>query len=175
MPKVAKVLTDLAVRRLNKRGLHTVGGVKGLRLQITSTGARSWILRVTVARKVREIGLGSYPSVSLKAAREHASLLHESILRGEDPVAVKQNSAAKLAKERAGMRTFDDVAALYITSAEAGWANKKSRQQWENTIATYVSPVIGRMFVSDIESSHVVRTLTPIWTTMKWFPCHLHR
>ena len=63
MPKVAKVLTDLAVRRLNKRGLHTVGGVKGLRLQITSTGARSWILRVTVARKVREIGLGSYPSV----------------------------------------------------------------------------------------------------------------
>ena len=165
MPKVAKTLTDLVVRRLDKRGLHTVGGVKGLRLQITSTGARSWILRVTVARKVREIGLGSYPSVSLKAAREHASLLHESILRGEDPVAVKQNSAAKLAKERAGMRTFDDVAALYIASAEAGWANKKSRQQWENTIATYVSPVIGRMFVSDIESSHVVRTLTPIWTT----------
>jgi len=164
MPKVVKVLGDLAVRKLKSRGVYTVGGVTGLKLQVSATGARSWILRVTIAGKVREIGMGSYPLVTLKSAREHASLLHESILRGEDPIAMKKKSAAKLAKERAGMRTFDEVAALYIESAEAGWSNKKSRQQWENTIATYASPVIGRMFVSEIDISHVVRVLGPIWS-----------
>jgi integrase len=165
MPKVVKALADLAVRRLKSQGLYTVGGVTGLKLQVSSTGARSWILRVTIAGKVRDIGLGSYPLVTLKSAREHASLLHESILRGEDPIAMKKKSAAKLVKERAGMRTFDEVTALYIESAEAGWSNKKSRQQWENTISTYASPVIGRMFVSEIDISHVVRVLDPIWST----------
>ena len=165
MPKVAKVLGDLAVRRLKSKGVYTVGGVTGLKLQVSPTGARSWILRVTIAGKVREIGMGSYPLVTLKSARKHASLLHESILRGEDPIAMKKKSAAKLIKERAGLRTFDEVTALYIESAEAGWSNKKSRQQWENTICTYASPVIGRMFVSEIESSHVVRVLNPIWKT----------
>jgi integrase len=165
MPKVVKALADLAVRRLKSQGLYSVGGVTGLKLQVTPTGARSWIFRKRIAGKVRDIGLGSYPSVSLKSAREHASSLHESIQRGEDPIATKQKAKASLAKERAGMQTFDEVTALYITSAEAGWTNKKSRQQWQNTIATYASPVIGSMYVSDIDSSHVVRVLDPIWST----------
>lgn len=80
MPKVVKVLSDLAVRKLKSQGLYSVGGVTGLKLQVTSTGARSWILRTSIAGKIRDIGLGSYPSVTLKSAREHASSLHKALL-----------------------------------------------------------------------------------------------
>ena len=49
MPKKAKELTAVAVKKLTKPGLHTTGGVAGLSLQVTTTGASSWILSVMLA------------------------------------------------------------------------------------------------------------------------------
>jgi hypothetical protein len=54
---LVKALTDVEVRNLKKPGLHIVGGVIGLKLQIGKTGSRSWILRSTIAGKVKDIGL----------------------------------------------------------------------------------------------------------------------
>ena len=68
MPKKAKTLSDLEVKSLPP-GLHSVGGVAGLKLQVRSKTSKSWILRATIFGKIRDIGLGSYPDISLKAAR----------------------------------------------------------------------------------------------------------
>lgn len=57
MPKIAKTLSPLELRRLTKPGLHAVGEVSGLCLQVKTTGARSWILRTVGGRRC-EIGLG---------------------------------------------------------------------------------------------------------------------
>ncbi|WP_409375232.1 Arm DNA-binding domain-containing protein [Delftia tsuruhatensis] len=58
MSRKATELGALAVSRLREPGLHAVGGVSGLYLQVTSSGARSWILRATVGGKRRDMGLG---------------------------------------------------------------------------------------------------------------------
>ncbi|MGA0051157.1 MAG: Arm DNA-binding domain-containing protein [Burkholderiaceae bacterium] len=79
MPKIATELGPLAVKRLGKKGMHAVGGVPGLYLQVGVGSARSWILRANVAGKRRDIGLGSYPAVSLAAARQKAQAHRESI------------------------------------------------------------------------------------------------
>ena len=88
MPKLVEPKSPAAVNKLRDRpGLHTVGGVKGLVLQVTknpNTGVlrRSWILRTMVGAKRRDIGLGSFPDVTLERAREmgvtgiHVSLTH---------------------------------------------------------------------------------------------------
>ena len=81
MPKIAKSLNDLQVRRITRVGWHAVGGVAGLLLQVrkpANDGAqipRSWILRVKVGDQRQPIGLGSYPQVSLADAREQAGKL----------------------------------------------------------------------------------------------------
>ena len=97
-----------------------MGGVSGLKLQISSTDARSWILRVTISGKVRDLGLGGYPNVSLKAAREHAQNLHEQIKAGVDPISERKKSVARLAKAQASMKTFDEVTAQFVASVEMG-------------------------------------------------------
>jgi hypothetical protein len=81
MPKIAKELSALEVKRLKRPGWHAVGGVSGLLLQIReptqveSPLPRSWILRIRVAGKRQLMGLGSYPQVPLADAREMARKL----------------------------------------------------------------------------------------------------
>ena len=86
MPKKAKELTPLEVKRKTKKGLYAVGGVAGLHLQVQTSGARSWILRAKVGDRRRDIGLGGFPDVPLAEARERAREAHvDSTGRGADP------------------------------------------------------------------------------------------
>jgi hypothetical protein len=79
MPKIAKELHALAVKNLSTSGLHAVGGVSGLYLCIGKNGSRSWILRTMIGSKRHDIGLGSYPSISLSLARVKSTEIKESI------------------------------------------------------------------------------------------------
>lgn len=164
MPKVSKVLSDVAVRNLGK-GLHSVGGVQGLKLQVTPPTARSWILRAKINGKTRDIGLGSYPTISLKAARELAQSYWEQIKAGLDPLHEKQKRKDEAAAARASRKTFQACAADYIAQVVEKETGSKSVQQWNNTIKTYVLPVMGELSVSDINKAHVIQVLEPIWDT----------
>ena len=64
MPKKAKELTALDVKRIIQPGRHAVGVIPGLLLVVKDTGAKSWILRTVIGKKRRNIGLGGYPEIS---------------------------------------------------------------------------------------------------------------
>lgn len=163
MPKIAKELSALEVGRLVKPGYHFVGGVPGLALQVVATGGRTWILRARVGGKRRDIGLGGYPAVTLAGAREAARDKRNKIQEGIDPVEDGRVKKSALASERAAAMTFREAAAAFITTKQAEWANAKHAAQWTATIATYAEPVIGNVLVRDIDTSHIVRVLEPIW------------
>ncbi len=163
MPKKAKELSALAVGRLVDPGLHFVGGVAGLSLQVTDTGARSWILRATVGDVRRDIGLGGFPDVTLAGARDAARVTRVKIREGINPVEERKALQRALIAARESEITFSQAAAAYIKSKESGWKNDKHRQQWENTLERYAQPVIGKMLVRNIEQSHVLKILEPIW------------
>ena len=165
MPRIATELGPLAVKRLSKQGMHAVGGVPGLYLQVGNGQARSWILRAVVASKRRDIGVGSYPALSLAAARVKAQQYRETIQQGQDPVAVKELARRALKTERARSVRFIDFAKLYLKSHAAGWRNPKHGAQWVSTLESYVYPVLGTMTVAEIETPAVLRVLQPIWHT----------
>lgn len=163
MPKKAKEMGALDVGRLQAAGLHMVGGVAGLGLQVSQTGARSWVLRVVVGSKRRDIGLGGYPDVTLAGARDAARVARAKIREGVDPVEEARAKRSALAASRASAMTFGEAAAAYIALREPEWKNSKHAQQWRNTIATYAEPIIGRIIVREIDQAHVLRVLSPIW------------
>lgn len=160
MPRSAKGLkSDVSIRAIKKPGYHADGG--GLYLQITASGARSWIFRYTGSGRRHEMGLGSYPDVTLKAARDKAAEMRILRAAGRDPLQVRRAER----QQRAGSVTFAEAADAYIAAHEPSWRNSKHRQQWSNTLATYVSPSLGSVPVADIETSHVTAVLEPIWRT----------
>lgn len=165
MPKRAKVLTAVQVARLTEPGTWFVGEVPGLALQVAPSGARSWVLRYPVGGKRRELGLGGFPGVTLAGAREAARKAREQLRDGIDPIEATRAKKSALAAETAKALTFDQCAAAYVKAHAAGWKNAKHAAQWTATLDTYASPIIGAMLVRDVELSHVMKIVEPIWRT----------
>lgn len=164
MPKLAKELQALTVSKLTMPGLHFVGGVQGLALQVTG-GSRSWLLRANIGGKRRDMGLGPYPEVTLAQARDKAREARELIRQGVDPIARQQAAQSALRAAVAEALTFKECAEKYIKAHRAGWKDAKHAQQWENTLAQHAYPSMGGVLVRDVKLPQVLAVLEPLWTT----------
>jgi integrase len=169
MPRKATGLTAAKVRTAQP-GRYGDGG--GLYLLVRPGGGRFWLFRYVIDKKMREMGLGpasGRDAIMLTDARTAARKLWEAVRAGRDPLndrkaeAEAQKAAALAAQARA--KTFREVSALYIEACEAGWNNAKHRAQWSATLETYAFPHMGDLPVGDVQTTHVMATLAPIWRT----------
>lgn len=156
-------LAPVDLKNLNKRGYYADGG--GLYFRVSEFGTKAWAFRFTQAGKAREMGLGAFPDVTLKEARERAAEARKEIRDGVDPINQRQQAKSALIAARASALTFEQCAVAYIAAKEPEWKNAKHGAQWRSTLATYVYPVIGKVLVRDVEQSHVLQILQPMWTT----------
>jgi integrase len=165
MPKIAKPLNDMQVRRISRVGWHAVGGVAGLLLQVrkpAKEGAqipRSWILRVKVGDDRQPIGLGSYPQVSLAEAREQAKKLVIEAKQGVNLKAKKRAERGALLSAASKNKTFRECAEAYIEAHSSDYSSDKHRKQWPSTLTAYAYPIIGNMMAADITMRDVLSVL----------------
>lgn len=161
----AEKLTALRVEKIKNPGYY--GDGKGLWLRVKTTGAKSWMYRFMLQGKQREMGLGPYPEISLADARQLAADAREQTKRGTDPIEARhqaeadQQMQAQMAAAR--LMTFDQCAKAFISGKKAEWKNAKHALQWENTLTTYATPVIGALPVASIDLAMVQKVLDPIW------------
>lgn len=139
-----------------KEGKHEDGG--GLRLVVSKSGSRKWVLRFTFRSKRREMGLGSFPDTSLTEARRKAESFRKLAEEGIDPIQTRDLERQPQAKP-----TFTSCAARYIQSHRRSWRNAKHARQWVSTLKTYVRPVIGNLPIEEVTTQDVLKILTPIW------------
>jgi integrase len=153
----------MAIHKLASRKVDTAGPGKyedggGLRLVVSKSGAKKWVLRFTIEGKRREMGLGSFPDIGLAEARDNASKYRKQAKKGIDPI------EARLA-EQVKIPTFTKCAAQYIRAHRRGWNNAKHARQWVRTLKTYARPEIGTKKVDIIYTEDILKILKPIWTT----------
>ena len=147
-------LSATGVKALMEPGRYSDGN--GLHLFIGRTGNRSWVQRVTVDGRRRDIGLGGYPAVSLKQARRQATLNREAIADGKDPLAERRRSTVP---------TFREAAQTVHAANRPRWKNHRHAASWLQTLERHAFPKIGNMPVDTIGRADVLAVLTPIWTT----------
>lgn len=158
-------IQNLKPKHINRPTVYCVGGVTGLNIQVQPSGAKSWILRIRIGDKRREIGLGAYPDTGLAAAREKARALRDKVANGGDPVAERQAAKSDVVADQARTITFNDAAKRFLVWKAKEFSNAKHAEQWRATLASYASPVLGKMLVHEIDVRDVQRALEPIWTT----------
>jgi integrase len=160
------MLTELKIKNA-KAGYYLDGD--GLYLQVSKSGAKSWIYRYQLNGRRREMGLGSLADISAKDARRRAAEARALVVDKIDPVEHRKQqvmaAAAQAAEAQAGAVTFKKTAIEYIKANRAGWKNAKHASQWENTLAMYAYPVIGEKPVGEVDTALVLEVLTPIWHT----------
>ena len=153
----------------------------GLILLVKETGAKSWVQRLTIRGRRRDLGLGPYPLITLGEARQAAYDNRKLAHAGGDPREIR---AKRL------IPTFREAAVAVIEMHSPNWRNAKSVTSWESTLKSYAYPKIGSMPVDAVEPADVMRCLLPIWnkkretarkvrqrigTVMKWAIAEGHR
>ncbi len=169
-------LTALGVKNA-KPGRHADG--EGLYLLVKPTGGKSWLLRVQVDGKRRDIGLGAVDTsargtgkgsdtvlaipilhrkiLTLSEAREKAGLLRGAAKAGLDPIAERD-------RDRRSIPTFKTVAEDAHKALKEGWTDKGA-QTFINSLINHAFPVIGSMRVDAITAADISKALAPIWTS----------
>jgi integrase len=140
----------------------------GLFLVVKPSGAKAWMLRLQMAGKRHDIGLGGYPAVSLKEAREKAEAMRKQARAGIDPIeereaARREREAARKAAEEAEARTFRRVAEACIAAQAPGWKTAKSAVMWRGSLERWAYPEIGDMPVAEIDRAAVMRAIAEVW------------
>lgn len=156
MPKRARELGALEVKRLTRPGVHAVGGVSGLALQVTVTGARSWLFRFRHNGRRREAGLGPYPDVPLAKARDYAREARDLLRQGIDPIAERQAARRQLLTFQEAVQQYDEKKAIEFRSS-------LHRKQWRASLERHAIPTLGDIAVVDITLQEILETLRPIW------------
>ncbi|MFM1976400.1 MAG: hypothetical protein RL145_1246 [Pseudomonadota bacterium] len=163
-------LTALEIKNASV-GMHADGN--GLYLCVKPSGTKSWIFRYQINGRRREMGLGALEYLEPVKARAEAAGLKAKVSAGVDPLDERKSlelaAAVKRKAEQAALRkaraTFETVAVQYLENHRPSWKNAKHAQQWENTLRTYVYPILGDLPVDEITTEHVVTILKPIWAT----------
>ncbi len=134
-------------------GRHADGN--GLFLYVKPEGTRSWIQRIVIRGRRREMGLGSVSLVSLAEARELALANRKLARSGGDPLADKRRIQ--------GVPTFAEAARRVVEQKQGGWRGRWHAQNWIRSLERYAFPRIGSRPVSQVNSADVLEILTPIW------------
>jgi integrase len=155
-------LSALRVKGETKPGRHNDGN--GLYLLVAENGAKSWVLRYKIDGRQRDMGLGGYPGVSLKDAREATEEARRQIRQGVDPIQSRKAArTARVATANSDLLSFQAVAAAYIKIKEPGWKSPKTSVQWTNSLERYAFPAIGAKPVAEIDQDDVLKLLQAIW------------
>ena len=147
-------LSATRVKALRDPGRYSDGD--GLHLFISRAGGKSWVQRITIDGRRRDIGLGGYPNVSLAQARRRAADNRAAIANGKDPVADKRKPA---------VLTFSRAAHAVHEVNRPRWRNERHALSWMQTLERHAFPKIGSKPIASIGRTDVLTVLTPIWST----------
>jgi integrase len=155
-------LTAAAVASKKAPGLYADGGQLYLRV---AEHSKQWIFRFwsPVMLRPRDMGIAPCRTLSLAEARERARAARILLLDGIDPIEHRNAQRAAGVAAQAASKTFDYCVTEYIRDNEAAWSNAKHRREWEQSLRKYISPTLGRLPVSSIDTPQILAVLRPLW------------
>lgn len=145
-------LTAAGVKALSKPGLHGDGHT--LYLLVKASGAKSWIQRVAINGKRRDVGLGGWPVVSLAKARQRAFANRVAIADGRDPLAEKRKARAP---------SFREAALEVYEANRLRWRSAKTAANWLRQMELHAFPILADLPVDQVTREAVLRVLSPLW------------
>ena len=141
------------VREVDRAGRYCDGN--GLYLDVQPSGSRSWVQRITIEGRRREMGLGGYPMTSLDEARARAFTNRKVARGGGDPVTERRRFADTPTVAAAAEEVWAQI--------RSGWRSRRYTHDWMSGLKRLVFPYLGELRVSKVTRAHVLDVLRPLW------------
>jgi integrase len=148
---------------LKKHGRYTDSLTKGLQLLYKPSETKYWLLRFAFNGKRHELGIGPFPDISPKEARQIAQEARTLIAKGENPLTSKIAQKAQLKTLERKKITFRDFALTCVGDKQSEWSSDKHAAQWTYSLEKFAFPVIGEMALDEIDTDDILKILTPMW------------
>ncbi len=138
--------TDINALKADPNGtrFYPVTGFKGLCLQVTKAGAKSFVLRYRFNLKQKIYTLGTYPAMTPDAAEKVHTSAWGLINAGTDPGKAKADARAAAAEVKRAAVTVSDLADRYILehvpNNSKSWGDEAKR-----LLKKHILPAIGKM------------------------------
>lgn len=163
MSKVIHRLKDSELRAaLGKdRVLHDGGG---LYFQSTSSGGASFHYRYQINKRTTKMGLGPYPELPLRDAREAHKEWQRIKAKGKDPKAVRDAQTAGQAKT---VRTVAEIFEEFFKGYKRTLKGEGEAGRWWSPVNHHVLPRLGGETTKTLNVEKIVANFEPIWTTKK--------
>ena len=123
-------------------------------LNVAPGGSKSWVQRLVIDGRRRDIGLGGFPLVSLAEAREAAFENRKLARAGGDPLAQRRRRRAPM---------FREAAHAVHEANRPRWRNSHHIASWMQTLERHAFPTLGELPVDRIGREDVLAVLEPIW------------
>lgn len=147
------MLTDKAVQKLKVADrLYRVADSAGLCIEITPGGARHWRYRYRLNGVAKMLSLGTYPEVSLIAAREAMRVQRKLLRDGIDPSSHRKHE--KLLRSVASATTFEAVGCEWLSKQSKLAPATFDKAKW--MLETLAFPWLGTRAISEIEAPEVL-------------------
>lgn len=148
---------------LKKHGRYTDSLTKGLQLLYKPSETKYWLLRFAFNGKRHELGIGPFPEISPKEARQIAQEARTLLAKGENPLTSKLAQKAQIKALERKKITFKDFALTCVADKQSEWSSDKHAAQWTYSLENFAFPVIGEMALDEIDTDDILKILTPIW------------
>jgi integrase len=131
----------------------------GMYLQVSPAGSKRWFLKYRVSGKEKQLALGSYPEVTLKAARLARDAAKLQKAEGFDPVQVRK--VEKLKAGRTAGDTFKVVALEWYKKQAPVWSESHAGRVLRQ-LERDLFPWIGERKMIDIHPMELLSTLQKV-------------
>lgn len=138
----------------------------GLHLYVSTTGSRTWRLAYRLAGKPQTMSLGSYPEISLAAARVKREEAKRALIEGHDPMAprrVNRQGVTLAEATEAYWQGRKDVSATYRTNALRGIELHLVRLLSKPISSITRDDLLGELLLMDAAGLHVYVRKVRMW------------
>jgi integrase len=164
------MLNKLKSKQLNTKEAGRLYDGGGL-IFYTRTGAQgavkqSWVFRFSLNGKRVDMGLGPFPAISMREAREMREKYEAAVREGRDPRKLRQDeiAAVRAADEAASdVPTLEDMVRSSFGAIKNGLKGGGKNGRWLSPMEKHVFPSIGSILITELTQKDIRDCLAPIW------------
>lgn len=154
-------LTNQQIRTANPRlRQYKLSDGRGLVLLVTPKGYKWWRVRYFIDGKERMLSIGTYPEISLRAARDERDKIRQKLAQGIDPGAERKKERA--AQSSRVPQTLEDLATAWYEQRHRREVVVAHAQRNWRRLERHVFPILGDRAAGDVDAPSILQVLQRI-------------